>query len=109
MYKVLLDENLPVKIKYRLQDVCEVYTVADKHWNSLENGDLINAMQKDKFDFLITSDKNLQYQQSIAKYSIGFIILNVPDNNYETIIPLIEKVKAILQNKDKPKLITIAK
>ena len=44
MYKVLLDENLPVKVKYRLLDVCEIYTVKDKQWNALENGDLINAM-----------------------------------------------------------------
>jgi len=65
-------------------------------------------MQKDIFDFLITSDKNLQYQQNIAKYSISFIILNVPDNNYETILPLIEKIKKILQTKDKPKLVTVA-
>ena len=74
MYKVLLDENLPIKIKYRLQNVCEIYTVIDKKWNSLENGHLIAAMQNDNFDFLITSDKNLQYQQNIAKYSISFII-----------------------------------
>lgn len=62
MKKALLDENLPVKLKYRLQDVCEIYTVNDKGWNPLENGDLLNAMQKDGFDYLITSDKNLQYQ-----------------------------------------------
>ena len=86
MYKVLLDENLSVKFKYRLQDVCEIYTVTDKGWNALENGDLINSMQNDAFDYLITSDKNLQYQQNLAKYSIGFIILNVTDNNYEKYI-----------------------
>ncbi len=51
MYKVLLDENLPIKIKYRLQDVCEIYTVTGKGWNALENGDLIEAMEQ---DFLIT-------------------------------------------------------
>lgn len=107
MYKVLLDENLPVKIKYHLKDICEIYTVRDRNWNSLENGNLIAAMQKDNFDFLITSDKNLQYQQNLSKYSIGFIIVNVPDNNYETILPLIEKIKNILQNKDKPKLVTV--
>ncbi len=107
MYKVLLDENLPVKIKYRLKDICEIYTVRDRNWNSLENGNLIAAMEKDNFDFLITSDKNLQYQQNLAKYSIGFIILNVPDNNYETILPMIEKIKSILQNKDKAKLVSI--
>lgn len=96
MKKVLLDENLPVKIKYRLQDVCEIYTVTDKGWNALENGELISAMQKDGFDYLLTSDKNLQYQQNVGKYSIGFIVLDVIDNNYETIMQLQDKIKKVL-------------
>ena len=108
MYKVLLDENLPVKFKYRLQDVCEIYTVTDKGWNALENGDLINSMQNDAFDYLITSDKNLQYQQNLAKYSIGFIILNVTDNNYESILPMLEKIKQILSDKSKSKLTVVS-
>ena len=65
-------------------------------WNSLEMGDLIKAMQEDGFDYLITSDKNLQYQQNINKYSIRFIILNVTNNNYETILLLIDKIKVTL-------------
>ncbi len=96
MKKVLLDENLPVKLKYRLQDVCEIYTVNDKGWNALENGELLNAMKKDGFDFLITSDKNLQYQQNLERFSIRFIILNVPNNNYETILPFVKEVKRVL-------------
>ena len=75
MKKVLLDENLPIKLKYRLQDVCEIYTVSDKGWNALENGELISAMQQDRFDYLLTSDKNLQYQQNLSKYSMSLIIL----------------------------------
>ena len=93
MEKVLLDENLPVKLKYRLQDVCNIYTVSDKGWNALENGDLLNAMQKENFDYLITSDKNLRHQQNLEKYSTGFIILDVVNNNYETILLLIDKIK----------------
>lgn len=108
MYKVLLDENLPVKFKYRLQEVCEVYTVTDKGWNALENGDLINSMQNDVFDYLITSDKNLQYQQNLAKYSIGFIVLNVTDNNYESILPMLEKIKQILSDENKSKLTVVS-
>ena len=107
MKKVLLDENLPLKLKYRLEDVCEVYTVNDKGWNSLENGDLINAMQDDGFDYLLTSDKNLQYQQNLSKYSMSFIVLNVPDNNYETILPLVPKIKAVLSDNIRTKLIVI--
>jgi hypothetical protein len=109
MYKVLLDENLPVKIKYRLQDVCEIYTVTDTGWNALENGDLITAMQREFFEYLITSDKNLQHQQNLSKYSIRFIILNVADNNYETILPMLEKVKEVLcDNEMKSQLIVIS-
>jgi hypothetical protein len=96
MKKALLDENLPVKLKYRLQDICEIYTIYDKGWNALENGDLLAAMEKDGFDYLITSDKNLQHQQNLIKYSICFIILNVMNNNYETILPLVEKIKVVL-------------
>ncbi len=108
MHKVLLDENLPVKIKYRLKDVCEIYTVNDKNWNALENGELINVMQQDSFDYLITSDKNLQYQQNLSKYSIGFIVLNIKDNNYETVLPLLEKVKLILSKEAVVKLTVIS-
>lgn len=107
MKKVLLDENLPVKLKYRLQDVCEIYTVKDKGWNELENGDLITAMMNDGFDYLITSDKNLQYQQNLAKYSMGFIVLNVPNNNYETILPLVPKIKQVVSGDSKEKLVII--
>jgi hypothetical protein len=107
MKKVLLDENLPLKLKYRLQDVCEIYTVNDKGWNALENGGLINTMQDDGFDYLITSDKNLQYQQNLAKYSMSFIVLNVPNNNYETILPLVPKIKAVLTDNIQKRLVVI--
>lgn len=102
--KVLLDENLPIKLKYRLQSACEIYTVKDKGWNALENGDLIAAMQNDGFDYLITSDKNLQYQQNIYKYSIGFIVLDVIDNNYENLLPLLDAIKIVLLDEGKIKL-----
>lgn len=107
MKKVLLDENLPVKLKYRLQDVCEIYTVRDKGWNALENGDLIAAMQSESFDYLITSDKNLRYQQNISKYAIGFIVLNVPNNTYEIILPLPAKIKEVLVADEVMKLVII--
>lgn len=104
MKKVLLDENLPVKLKYRLQNVCEIYSVNDKGWNALENGDLVVAMQQDGFDYLLTSDKNLQYQQNIHKYSIGFIVLDVVDNNYETFLPLLDEIRVVIHNEEKVKL-----
>jgi hypothetical protein len=104
MYRVLLDENIPIKLKHRLKDVCDVYTVHDKKWNALENAELINAMQNDGFDYLITSDKNLQYQQNIDSYMVGIIVLHTIDNNYESFLPLIENIRGILINDNKTKL-----
>ena len=104
MKRVLIDENLPVELKFRLQNACEIFTVKDKGWNALENGDLMNAMQEGGFDYLITSDKNLQYQENIEKYTIGFIVLNITDNNYETVLPLIDEIKLILLDEAKVKL-----
>ena len=65
---------------------------------------LINAMQKDAFNYLLTSDKNLQYQQNLEKNSIGFIVLDIIDNNYETILKLVDKIKEILVGENKVKL-----
>ena len=53
------------------------------------------------------TNRGLEYQQNIAKYSIGFLILDITDNNYETIFPLVEKIKKVLQSKEKPKLVII--
>lgn len=107
MKKLLLDENLPIKLKYRLQEFCNIYTVSDKGWNSLENGDLLKAMKQEGFDYLLTSDKNLQHQQNLSKYSIGFIILDVLNNTYETILPLVEKIKIVLAETENVKFIVI--
>ena len=79
--KLLLDENLPKRLKTDLQEH-EVYTVGDKGWNSIKNGELLKLLIEDDFDALITFDKNLQYQQNFRKYSIPVIVLNAPINTY---------------------------
>ena len=85
----------------------KAYAVRDKGWNALENGDLIKVMEDENFDYLITSDKNLRYQQNIEKYNIAFIILNVINNNYETILPLVGEIKEVLLSEIKLKLTII--
>ena len=70
----------------------------------MENGELLATMQKEGFDYLITSDKNLQYQQNVNRYSFGFIVLDVMNNNYETILPLIAEIKKVLTDKTRLKL-----
>jgi predicted nuclease of predicted toxin-antitoxin system len=54
--KILIDENLPKKLK---QDLIlhSVFTVRDKGWQSKTNEDLIQLMLEDNFDLLITFDQ----------------------------------------------------
>ena len=89
--KVLLDENLPKRLKADLS-MFEVATVREKGWNGLENGDLIRAMRADGFQVLLTFDKNLGYQQNFHKHLATVLLLSAPNNQYATLRPLMPKV-----------------
>lgn len=97
--KLLLDENLPRKLKYRFNQTFIVATIHEMKWNAKKNGELMQLLQDNRFKALITSDKNLQYQQNLERYKIKVVVLDVRDNRYETVLPLIERVeKALLEN-----------
>ena len=56
------------------------------------------------FDFFITVDKNLRYQQNLHKFSISIFILLANDNKIETLQKLIVQVKNKITNKEFTKL-----
>ncbi|MEM6841556.1 MAG: hypothetical protein AAF632_04980 [Bacteroidota bacterium] len=90
--KLLLDENLPKKLKLDFTDY-EIYTVSDKKWNSKKNGELLELMLAEGFDALFTFDKNLQYQQNFEKYPITVFVLNAADNTYITLKELVPQIR----------------
>jgi predicted nuclease of predicted toxin-antitoxin system len=96
--RLLLDENLPKRLKQDLVEH-EVYTAADKGWTGVSNGRLLGLLIENNFDALLTFDKNLQYQQNFTKYTITVIVLNAPDNSYQTLKLLIDKIKVLLKTK----------
>jgi len=59
--RVLLDENVPRRLKFRLQPDHEVSTVQEEGWASFQNGSLL-AQAEGKFEVFITFDSNLEYQ-----------------------------------------------
>ena len=94
--KLLLDENLPKKLKSVLP-LHEVFTVREMKWNSFKNGELIRAMLYKKFQVLLTFDRNLQFQQNFMKYPILVLVLAAPDNSFETLSKLKEKINQALE------------
>ena len=87
--KILLDECVNRKLKSRLAGI-ETYTVAEMNWRSLRNGNLMRAAIENKFDVLLTVDKNLEYQQNMDKYDIVVVVFDVLKNTIqllETLVP----------------------
>ena len=93
--RLLLDENLPKRLKQDFKEH-EIYTAADKGWTGISNGKLLGLLTDNKFDALLTFDKNLQYQQNFTKCTISVIVLDAPDNSYWTLKDLVKKIKGVL-------------
>lgn len=64
--RLLIDENLPKRLKLDFPEH-EVFTVRDKNWNGVKNGELLKLLTEEGFDALLTFDKNLQHQQNFSK------------------------------------------
>ncbi len=93
--KLLLDENLPKKLKQDFKEH-EIYTVTEKQWNGISNGKLLKLLIENKFDVLLTFDRNMQYQQNFRTYTITVLVLNAKDNTYLTLKSLVPKIKNVL-------------
>jgi len=92
--KLLLDENLPVRLKYRFSSSLEVSTVRDNEWSGIKNGHLLKLMRSHNYKVLITIDKNLRYQQNLDKNGIIILVLMASTNRYEVVkeyVSLIEE------------------
>lgn len=99
--KLLIDENLPKRIKLDFPEH-EIFTVHDMGWNSKKNGELLKLMLEQDFEVLLTFDRNLQYQQNFTKYPIAVFVVNAEDNAYLTLKPLISIIHQHLNKGLKP-------
>jgi hypothetical protein len=44
-------------------------------WEEFENGELISAAEQAGFEVLVTTDKNIRYQQSLENRRIALVVL----------------------------------
>ncbi len=73
--KRVFDQGTPVPLRKSLS-LYDVSTVYELGWSTLQNGDLINRAENDGFDLLITTDKNLKYQQNLSDRKIAILVLS---------------------------------
>lgn len=99
--RLLLDENLPKRLKTDFAEH-EIYTVRDKGWNGIKNGQLLQLMVENGFHAFLTFDKNLQHQQNFQKYTIAVFVLSAFNNTYAELTKLSAKVNEHLDEETLP-------
>jgi hypothetical protein len=74
---VLFDHGTPRSIARWLHGHTVVEAIA-KGWDRLANGDLLKAAEGAGFDVLLTTDKNMRYQQNLTGRRIVIVVLGNP-------------------------------
>jgi hypothetical protein len=72
--KILFDNGTPKPIARRLtgHDVTHARQIG---WHELENGKLIERAEQAGYDVLLSTDKNIRYQQNLIGRKIALVIL----------------------------------
>ena len=76
MMRVLIDECLPRQLKQWLASAkpdWTIQTVQGAGWASMKNGVLLREAN-DKFDVLVTADKNMHHQQNFIGLEISVLV-----------------------------------
>ena len=92
--RVLLDECVDRRLA---SDILghDVKTVPEAGWAALKNGDLLARAERD-FDAFVTVDRNLPFQQDLARFSIAVVVLRTSSNRLTDLRGLIPRLLAAL-------------
>jgi hypothetical protein len=72
--KILFDNGTPKPIA-RVLIGHEVAFARGIGWHELENGALIQQAEEASYDLLLSTDKNIRYQQNLAGRKIAIVVL----------------------------------
>lgn len=97
--RVLFDQGTPVPLRRALVGHT-VATAFEMGWSEMANGDLLRAAEA-SFDALITTDQNLQHQQSLGGLQLRILVL--PTTSWPVIKRHMAEIAAAL---DEPYLLT---
>jgi len=71
---ILFDNGVPAPLRYALEGHVVVEAI-ELGWDRLLNGELISPAEAEGFDILLTTDKNIRYQQNLNERRIAFVVL----------------------------------
>jgi hypothetical protein len=74
---VLFDNGTPRTLARFLIAHHMVTEARSRGWEELENGDLLREAEAAGFEVLVTTDKNLSYQQNLKGRKIAIVVLGL--------------------------------
>jgi len=72
---VLFDNGTPRTLARYLIDQHTVTEARSQGWAELENGELLGNAEAAGFEVLVTTDRNISYQQNLAGRKIAIVVL----------------------------------
>jgi predicted nuclease of predicted toxin-antitoxin system len=106
--KILLDECVTKRLKKYL-DEFEVFTVRELELSGIKNGKLMTYCVGNKFDILLTIDKNMMHQQNLDRYPVTIVVLNCYTSKIEELITFLPSFKLQVESLKKHKAYIIDK
>jgi hypothetical protein len=73
--RILFDQGTPAPLRSLLVEH-QVTTAYERGWSQLENGALLVAAEAEGFQVLVTTDRNLKYQQNLSSRTIAILVLS---------------------------------
>ena len=71
---VLFDNGTPAPLRFALPEHIVVEAI-ERGWDRLVNGELIAAAEAAGFEVLLTTGKNIRFQQNVKGRKIAFIVI----------------------------------
>jgi predicted nuclease of predicted toxin-antitoxin system len=92
--KILLDECVDARLA-RETARHEVRTVQEMGWAGEKDGSLL-ALASGTFDAFVTTDRNLEFQQNLAKHDVAVLVLRAKTNRLADLRCLVPNLLAAL-------------
>ena len=96
MKRVLLDENLDKRLKNYFSAELDVTSVPDLGWQSKKNGELLAAMADEGLAYLLTADRNLQFQQNPDKYAVILVVVATHDTRLKNLVSHVSTIETAI-------------
>ena len=87
---------MPRKLRRDLPDVL-VRTVQEEGWAGFENGNLLRRASG-TFDVLVTADQRLRYQQDLAHFEIGVVVIETLDTTLGNLRRLLPQIRTAIES-----------